>query len=452
MKKRALLVAVGGLAAVSLWRIRPVTPRDAPPPSSLVWNEEALERFYAFSHGISRLHLDNAERLCNRSSFCHRASFVRGRLYIRDVRAIFFDRTYAMARVLPLLLVLRHHGSTIPDFEAIFHGGDYPIASIDKPPSVLFSPTTSQRHRDVPWPDFSFFPPIGRCATCQHPLRTPRWGTVRAEIARAATRPFSERLPLGAFTGNMMGPLRRRLFELARTQNESHLFVNEIFIKSNPPSCFDIRVDAPRRGGVLQNRCGVKFSDMARYKYLINVGSNGYANKCKYLFLTGAVVVWVRRGSEHREFFERQLLPGVHYVAVDDVDDVPGAIAWLKAHEESARSIASAGRRRMEQLDDEAIADYGATMLREYARKQRFVPAPLDVEVLCEDDIVRHYDRDGHLVGRYLTEDNASCIGPLRKVTSPGWGGAYNGSKVPCAKAHDLVAEPDGCPSKVDPS
>ena len=31
-----------------------------------------------------------------------------------------------------------------------------------------------------------------------------------------------------------------------------------------------------------------------RYKYTLNVGSNGYANKLKYLFLCGSVVIWVR--------------------------------------------------------------------------------------------------------------------------------------------------------------
>ena len=41
-------------------------------------------------------------------------------------------------------------------------------------------------------------------------------------------------------------------------------------------------------------------------RYLLNVGSNGYANKLRYLFLCGSVVVWVRTGSLNHEFFERQ--------------------------------------------------------------------------------------------------------------------------------------------------
>ena len=40
-------------------------------------------------------------------------------------------------------------------------------------------------------------------------------------------------------------------------------------------------------------RCGLSFEEVCRYKYMLNVGSNGYANKLKYLFLTGSVVIWV---------------------------------------------------------------------------------------------------------------------------------------------------------------
>ena len=44
-------------------------------------------------------------------------------------------------------------------------------------------------------------------------------------------------------------------------------------------------------------RCGLSFEEVCRYKYMLNVGSNGYANKLKYLFLTGSVVIWVKKDS-----------------------------------------------------------------------------------------------------------------------------------------------------------
>ena len=54
------------------------------------------------------------------------------------------------------------------------------------------------------------------------------------------------------------------------------------------------------------NECALSFEEMCRYRYLVNVGSNGYANKMKYLFLCGSVVITVREGMNNREFFERQ--------------------------------------------------------------------------------------------------------------------------------------------------
>ena len=87
---------------------------------------------------------------------------------------------------------------------------------------------------------------------------------------------------------------------------------NEVYIKTSPPSCFEINEPNVTKGGTLVKRCGLSFEEVCRYKYMLNVGSNGYANKLKYLFLCGSVVIWVRKDSLNHEFFERHLVPGVH--------------------------------------------------------------------------------------------------------------------------------------------
>ena len=434
------------------------SPRPVPPvpPMPVVWTEAVVDGLYPFST-INREDVARAERVCNVSTFCHRAQWIDGRLYVRDVRAIFFDRTYAMARVLPLLTTLRAYGRAIPDFDAVFHGTDYPIVEVpqgwrhakrlydDGRPPILFSPTTSSRHLDLPWPDFSFFPPRG-----DHPLRTRRWDVAQASVARAGALAWTARVARAVFTGNMMGEERRRLFATAANRSDL-FFVNDVFVKSRPPSCHALRSPVPWKGGVLKDRCGLDFEAMSRYKYALNVGSNGYANKCKYLVLTGAVVVWVRKKSEHHEFFEGQLRAGVDYVAVSDVTDLPPVIEWLQMNDDIAARIADNGRRRMLALDTPTVLRYCAELLRAYAKRQTFRPSRVDasVEIACEDDLVRRYDRDGHLQ-RYLTQDNATCLRLQRPLRPPGWGGAYDGSKVPCLAAHDLRAEPKACPSKLD--
>ena len=83
--------------------------------------------------------------------------------------------------------------------------------------------------------------------------------------------------------------------------------MNEVYIKESPPSCFKINEPNVTNGGVLVKRCGLSFEELCKYKYLLNVGSNGYANKLKYLFLTGSVVIWVKKDSLNYEV--RELLP-----------------------------------------------------------------------------------------------------------------------------------------------
>ena len=167
-------------------------------------------------------------------------------------------------------------------------------------------------------------------------------------------------------------PLATR--QLQAEQHPELLFVNEVYIKESPPSCFAINEPNVTRGGVLVKRCGLSFEELCRYKYLLNVGSNGYANKLKYLFLTGSVVIWVKRDSLNYEFFEHQFVPGVHYVSVEAVEEVPDRIRRLQADPAYAKAIAVAGQERMAQMDTDEVAHYCYQMLRSYAAIQRFTP------------------------------------------------------------------------------
>jgi hypothetical protein len=108
----------------------------------------------------------------------------------------------------------------------------------------------------------------------------------------------------------------------------------------------------------------------------VNVGSNGYANKLKYLFLCGSVVIHVHDGSPNHEFFESQLLPGMHYYAVSRVEEVADAVRHLRAHPAQARAIASAGTRRMEQLSFFEVTRYLAETFKEYGRRMTYQPEP----------------------------------------------------------------------------
>jgi len=418
----------------------------------------ALRPFDRLNGGITLRGLRLAEQKCKISTWCHRAQVIDGRLYITDLRSIFFDRHYAMARIMPLLLAMKRF--PVPNVDVVFSGTDYPIIELPRdaahmqrmygpgqPIPPLFSPTANSVSLDLPWPDFSFFPPLSAPGMPSHPLKTPRWQKAHPSLlSLGAKTPFDDKIDRAVFTGNMKtSPNRQTIFRQAQS-NPELLFVNEVYIKTSPPSCFAIGEPNVTKGGVLVKRCGLSFEELCRYKYVLNVGSNGYANKLKYLFLTGSVVLWVKKDSLNYEFFEHQFIPGVHYIQVDTVEEVPDMIRQLQAAPAYAKAIAAAGYARMAQMDTDEVAHYCYQFMRHYAALQRFKPVrdPRSWEVNCEDDLVRHYDRGGSISPLYLLKDNSSCLRPPAAdavLSAPGWGGAYAGTHPPCLASHDLSAK-----------
>lgn len=209
--------------------------RAPPPPLSAgathhrwYWTDlvlNSLRPFAKLNGGITRSGLRLAEQKCKISTWCHRAQVIGGRLYITDIRAIFFDRNYAMARVMPLLLTLKAWPN-LPDLDAVFSGTDYPIMEIPRDaahmmrmygarlpalpalsPNLLgtsrslpagarqaippvFSPTANSLTHDLPWPDFSFFPPRSRCGKARARRPPPPCATppAAAPLARRLLR------------------------------------------------------------------------------------------------------------------------------------------------------------------------------------------------------------------------------------------------------------------------
>jgi len=195
------------------------------------------------------------------------------------------------------------------------------------------------------------------------------------------------------------------------------------------------------------------FQDQCSYKYLLNSASIGYANKFKSLLLCGSVVIYVREGMRHVEFYERGLVAGVHYVAVDTAADVPPMVRWLKAHDDYAHAVALAGRARMTALGAAGLSDFMSELLSQYARRLNFrvtSPQPGAVKIECEDDLFRHYALSRPWLDSYLMLDNSTCVRPPPPgsiLGPPGWGGSYRGSKPRCYASHDRspAAQPHAC-------
>ena len=411
--------------------------------------------------------LDAGVAACHNSSmYCSRLQVVDGRLYITDYRAIFFDRHYAPSRIMPILETLRRN-PRMANLDIVVAANDEPrVPAIpgDRTswtktctrwpggrgslPPAMFSSTVNRGVMDLPWVDFAWFFPRR-----PHKLRTPPWSVLHPQLVEAGGKAaWESKIELAMHTGNVGSPFRKELVKVA-AKSPDEMLVNELFIGDHKlirKTCKALGLD--RRGGFQQHKCYMKFEEQCEYKYLLNSASIGYANKFKSLLLCGSVVLYVRDGMRHKEFYEYGLVSGIHYVSVDKAEDVPAMVRWLRKNDDYARAVAQAGRARMSSLDVGALTDFMAEVFAQYAKRQAFQvrPQPGAVRIECEDDLWRHYALSRPWLDTYLMLDNATCVHPPakgEKLGPPGWGGAYRGSKPRCTASHDLaeIAQPHAC-------
>ena len=71
-------------------------------------------------------------------------------------------------------------------------------------------------------------------------------------LAQGRAVAWEDKIPLATFTGNMMGAIRKRMYDMAAGEHKDLMFVNEVFIKAADQakdSCLDITEPQPRKGG-----------------------------------------------------------------------------------------------------------------------------------------------------------------------------------------------------------
>ena len=95
------------------------------------WNwqvRDALQPWEAITKG----HVDAAEQRIARSVTSFRAQIISGRLYVTDIRALWFARQFTASAKLTLLAVLRNFRGEIPDLDIVVNQGDYPVVLMPK--------------------------------------------------------------------------------------------------------------------------------------------------------------------------------------------------------------------------------------------------------------------------------------------------------------------------------
>lgn len=123
----------------------------------------------------------------------------------------------------------------------------------------------------------------------------------------------------------------------------------------------------------------VPITEYGKYKYLIYaVGHSGWSQRLRELAFMDAVVLL--QNSTCHEYYTSVFEPWVDYVPVaGDLSDFEEKLQWALAHEEESKAMVTRWRTIGRDLMSlKCVASYVDQVLRQYARRQAFVPQERD--------------------------------------------------------------------------
>mmetsp|Transcript_20471 Transcript_20471/g.32016 ORF Transcript_20471/g.32016 Transcript_20471/m.32016 type:complete len:305 (+) Transcript_20471:440-1354(+) len=158
--------------------------------------------------------------------------------------------------------------------------------------------------------------------------------------------------------------------------NHERIRVVEFSLKN--PECIDARFTALNEHRVFiedmigQNRTQswlgsrIEEESFSDYRYVLNVGNNGFADRLWRLLAMGSTIFWVQNGW--KEFYYDLLIPWKHYIPVQaDLLDLCSNLEWARANPEKAKAIGLEARRFVEnELHVADINQYVYELLKGY--------------------------------------------------------------------------------------
>jgi hypothetical protein len=104
---------------------------------------------------------------------------------------------------------------------------------------------------------------------------------------------------------------------------------------------FDIKNISPINGIIdKSNRDYLSTIDLIKYKYLIDIGGNGYSGRLKYLLFSKRPLLIIDRA--YIEYFHDNLIPYIHYIPVkEDLSDLLQQVKWMTENYQKSLEIAN---------------------------------------------------------------------------------------------------------------
>jgi len=115
------------------------------------------------------------------------------------------------------------------------------------------------------------------------------------------------------------------------------------FIGQQHKNLFDIVHVYPRPGGIIDNQVSTYKSlpEMLAYKYLIDIGGNGWSARLKFILFSKRPLLVVDR--HYVDYWYEDLIPYVHYVPVKmDLSNLLEQTSWMNENYEECLKMAQA--------------------------------------------------------------------------------------------------------------
>ena len=112
-------------------------------------------------------------------------------------------------------------------------------------------------------------------------------------------------------------------------------------------------------------RPAMSLIDQFRFKYIVLVDGNGWAEKVAGVLLSGSLLFL---STIHEDWVTRQMVDGLHYIKIKpDLSDLIEKLEWARENDQQARQIAENGRLlAIRKLDTNHLQVYNALLIMEY--------------------------------------------------------------------------------------
>ena len=110
-------------------------------------------------------------------------------------------------------------------------------------------------------------------------------------------------------------------------------------IAEKNPSLLEAIHVSPVDGQIVQVPHYMTLEDQVRrYRYLIDIGGNGYSGRLKMILWSGRPILLVKR--RYIEYFYKHLIPYQHYIPVkEDLSNLIVQVQWCRSHPKEASQI-----------------------------------------------------------------------------------------------------------------